>query len=254
MQGYVLSHNNQQMELKDRMKAARKHAGLSQVEAARRAGVDQTTISNLERGKHHGSSHLVKIAEALDVNPHWLATGKGDMHGGSVAELWPSQLASGGDDLVMHDTEVTEGDEPLRPDEVELPYLREVEFAAGDGRTQVIENHGRSMKFSLPRLLKAGVQPHNAACATASGTSMEPTIADGSPIAIDRGCTHVIDGKIYALDHGGMLRIKRLYRLPLNRVRLVSDNSDEHPEEICSMMGDEAPRILGRVFWWEVFD
>ncbi|WP_282734609.1 helix-turn-helix transcriptional regulator [Halomonas rhizosphaerae] len=158
------------------------------------------------------------------------------------------------DDMVLHDTEIVEDDGPLRPDEVELPCFREVEFSAGDGRTQVIENHGNSVRFSLPRLARAGVQPQNGACATASGSSMEPTIADGSPIAIDKGCRHVIDGKIYALDHGGMLRVKRLYKLPLGKVRLVSDNADEYPEEICSLMGEDAPRIIGRVFWWEVFD
>ena len=154
----------------------------------------------------------------------------------------------------MHDTEIVEDEGPLRPDEVELPCFREVEFAAGDGRSQVIENHGHSMRFSLPRLSRAGVQPHNGACATATGSSMEPTIVDGSPIAIDKGCRHVIDGKIYALDHGGLLRVKRLYRMPLGRVRLVSDNADEYPEEVCSLMGEDAPRIIGRVFWWEVFD
>lgn len=236
------------------MRRARRYAGLTQKQLADAVGIRQPTLSDLEKGDSRSSAYLVQIARACKVNADWLATGRGEMEAtDNVSELRP-KLAASGDDLVLHDTEITEGEEPLRHEEVQLPYLREVEFAAGDGRTQVIENHGRSMTFSLPRLLKAGVQPSNAACATASGTSMEPTIADGSPIAIDRGCTHVIDGKIYALDHGGMLRIKRLYRLPLNRVRLVSDNSDEHPEEVCSMMGDEAPRILGRVFWWEVFD
>ena len=207
-----------------------------------------------------GVANMKAIASDLGVRLEWLQFGVGPMlveqqaePGGNVADIRYS-LRPRSDELVMLDTEIVEGDEPLRPDEVELPYLREVEFAAGSGRTQVIENHGRTMRFSLPRLAKAGVQPENAACATAMGTSMEPTIADGSPIAIDRGCTHVIDGKIYALDHGGMLRIKRLYRMPVSRVRLVSDNSDEHPEETYSLLGDEAPVILGRVFWWEVFD
>nr|WP_267964128.1 helix-turn-helix transcriptional regulator [Halomonas sp. MCCC 1A11057] len=242
------------MTIGERVRRARKYAGLTQKQLAEAVGIRQPTLSDLEKGDSRSSAYLVQIARACKVNADWLATGRGEMEASNnVTELHPKPVSSG-DDLVIHDTEITEGEEPLRPDEVELPYLREVEFAAGDGRTQVIENHGRTMKFSLPRLLRAGVQPHNAACATASGSSMEPTIADGSPIAIDRGCTHIIDGKIYALDHGGMLRIKRLYRLPLNRVRLVSDNSDEHPEEVYSMMGDEAPQILGRVFWWEVFD
>ncbi|BCA91918.1 S24 family peptidase [Vreelandella aquamarina] len=157
-------------------------------------------------------------------------------------------------DLELHETEIIDEEAPLREGEVELPCFREVEFSAGDGRTQVVENGGHTMRFPLSKLAKRGVSPEFAACATASGSSMEPTIADGSPIAIDKGTRHIIDGKIYALDHGGMLRIKRLYKLPLGRVRLVSDNSDEYPEETHSLMGPDAPKIIGRVFWWEVFD
>lgn len=246
-------------------------AGKRPTEVARESGVNQTTLSRiLSRGIETPTDRqVVRLAGYFDLTSEQIrgrqpisdadmqrimgVTSSAAALGGNIADIRFS-LKPKSDDLVMHDTEVVEGGEPLRPDEVELPYLREVEFAAGSGRTQVIENHGRTMRFSLPRLAKAGVQPENAACATAMGTSMEPTIVDGSPIAIDRGCTHVIDGKIYALDHGGMLRIKRLYRMPLNRVRLVSDNSDEHPEETYSLLGDEAPVILGRVFWWEVFD
>ncbi|MFO6248297.1 helix-turn-helix transcriptional regulator, partial [Pseudomonas aeruginosa] len=39
------------MELKDRIKAARKHAKLTQAQLAQRVGLDQTSISNLEQGK-----------------------------------------------------------------------------------------------------------------------------------------------------------------------------------------------------------
>lgn len=158
------------------------------------------------------------------------------------------------DELVFHDMELVEEEGPAGFDEIDLPCFREVEFEMGSGRTQVIENHGASKRFSLARLNRAGVNPATAACATAVGTSMEPTISDGSPVAIDKGTTHIIDGKIYALDHGGMLRIKRLYRLPLGQVRLVSDNDIEHPEEVHSLMGPDAPRVIGRVFWWENYD
>lgn len=79
LQGYESAHNNDGMELKDRIKAARAAAKLSQVQTAEKSGVDQTTISKLERGKHAGSGHIVKIARALGVDAHWLATGEGSM-------------------------------------------------------------------------------------------------------------------------------------------------------------------------------
>ncbi|MEH6641424.1 S24 family peptidase [Vreelandella glaciei] len=83
MQRYERAHNNQRMELKDRIKLARKRAGLSQAQAAVKANVDQATISNLERGKHHGSTHLLKIADALAVSYRWLSEGVGDMQDGA---------------------------------------------------------------------------------------------------------------------------------------------------------------------------
>lgn len=79
LQRYERTHNNHHMELKDRLKLARKHAKLSQVKAAEKAGIDQATISNLETGRHLGSTHLLKIADALGVSYRWLTDGKGEM-------------------------------------------------------------------------------------------------------------------------------------------------------------------------------
>ena len=251
LQAYGLSPNNSAMELKDRLKQARKHRKMSQARLSEATGLDQTTISNLETGKVLSTSKLVQIAHALRVDARWLATGEGAMEGTQEPR---AEYSAGADEFILHPTEIIEGASPIRSDEVELPCFREVEFAAGDGRTQVVENGGHTMRFPLSKLAARNVSPSNAACATASGTSMIPTIADGSPIAIDKGTRHIIDGKIYALDHGGMLRIKRLYKLPLGRVRLVSDNSDEYPEEVHGLMGPDAPKIIGRVFWWENFD
>ncbi|WP_062359533.1 LexA family transcriptional regulator [Vreelandella aquamarina] len=197
-----------------------------------------------------GAAKMKAISDGLGVRLEWLQYGVEPMTS-EVKTLHRRPITS---ELELHDTEIVEGDGPLEYDEVELPCFREVEFAAGDGRTQVIENHGASMRFSLARLSRAGVQPSHAACATVKGTSMEPTIADGSPIAIDKGSVHIVDGKIYALEHGGELRVKRLYKMPLNRIRLVSDNAEEYPEEVYMLGHEDAPRILGRVFWWEVFD
>lgn len=243
LQAYGLPPNNQSMELKDRLKQARKHRKMSQVRLSEATGLDQTTISNLETGKVLSTSKLVQIARALQVDAHWLATGMGGMLGKKISP-----------DAEMLDTEIIEGDEPLRPDEVWLPMLREIEFSAGHGATQVIETHGAQERFSIPRLSRAGVQPQNAALAIAKGDSMMPAIYDGATLGIDKGCQHAIDGKVFVLDHGGMLRVKRLYRMPLNRIRVVSDNHIEYPEEIYSLGDPDAPKILGRVFWWENFD
>lgn len=232
-------------------------SGKRATDVAREAGVPQSTLSRILNGKIESPSdrQISRLASYFGVTSD------------QVRGREPLDIVKGNEDILreqvqpygiksnaeMLETEIVEGDEPLRPDEVWLPVFREVEFAAGDGATQVIENHGAQERFSLPRLSRGGVQPENAALATVRGDSMAPTITDGATIGIDKGCRTITDGRVYALDHGGMLRIKKLYRMPMNRMRVVSENSEEYPEEVYSLADPEAPRILGRVFWVENF-
>jgi len=83
LQGYGNAPDNLAMEFKDRIKIARKHAKLTQLQLAERVALDQTSISNLERGKSHGSNFTAQIAAACRVSAIWLAEGKGEMSAGS---------------------------------------------------------------------------------------------------------------------------------------------------------------------------
>jgi transcriptional regulator with XRE-family HTH domain len=60
------------------MEAARKHAKLTQTEAARRVGMIQGTLSGLE-ATAEGSTLVVKFAKVYGVSPYWLALGEGPM-------------------------------------------------------------------------------------------------------------------------------------------------------------------------------
>lgn len=82
------------MNFSARLKAARKHAGLTQGELAAKLGINQVSISDLERGKSQSSSHAYKIALICKVTPDWLIMGEGSMlddpatvqaHGSDVA-------------------------------------------------------------------------------------------------------------------------------------------------------------------------
>lgn len=61
------------------MKQARKAAKMTQVELAKRSGLNQSTISDLEVGKSQGTTYIATLASALGVNALWLETGKGAM-------------------------------------------------------------------------------------------------------------------------------------------------------------------------------
>ena len=94
LQGYGSTRNTPSMEFKDRLKAARRHAKLNQVELAARAGITQTSISDLERGKSKATAHVVKIADACGVSAKWLSdevgpmtsTGFGGSEGSNVSD------------------------------------------------------------------------------------------------------------------------------------------------------------------------
>lgn len=67
------------MALGDRIRQARKAAGLTQAQLAKRVGIKQSTIAGLESGKYTETAHIVKIALACRVSPYWLDKGGGDM-------------------------------------------------------------------------------------------------------------------------------------------------------------------------------
>ncbi|MFP5340885.1 MAG: helix-turn-helix domain-containing protein, partial [Gammaproteobacteria bacterium] len=67
------------MEFKQRFRAARKFAGLTQHELAELVGIKQASISDIERGRSASSTHTAQFATICGVDPMWLETGQGDM-------------------------------------------------------------------------------------------------------------------------------------------------------------------------------
>lgn len=61
-----------------RLKAAQKHANLTQKALASRVGMGQGSLSEL-MSSGQGSAFTVQLAAACGVDAHWLATGEGEM-------------------------------------------------------------------------------------------------------------------------------------------------------------------------------
>ena len=236
------------MELKDRLKQARKNAGLTQAQLAELAGIKQSSISEIERGLSRTSGHLVKIAQICQVDPIWLAEGYGAVNA-RIKEGYKIQTEPNAE--LLGDLSVWDQGDPLDEDDCEVPYYDQVEFAGGGGMTEVVEITDRKLRFSNSTLRAAGVDCKSAACARVHGRSMERLILHGAAIGFDRSDTSIIDGEIYAFNHGGMLRVKYLYRLPAGSVRIRSENTEDYPDEIMSSDEfREEVKMLGRVFWW----
>jgi phage repressor protein C with HTH and peptisase S24 domain len=220
----ILSKN-----MKDRMKTL----GFTQGELAERAGVSQVTIHKLLTGKIANTSRIADIASALDIN---------------VSELVGKPIPSSNAEIIGP-IEAWDSSTPLDEDEVEIPFLTEVQLAAGNGMLATRENFGPKLRFAKSALIRNGTDIANAICVKVSGNSMEPVMPDGSTIGIDTAKTNIVDGKVYAISHGEMQRVKMLYRTPDGGVRLKSYNAEEHPEETYSKEETLDIKIIGKVFW-----
>ncbi|MFJ4349433.1 S24 family peptidase [Pseudomonas sp. NPDC089428] len=223
---------------------------ISQAALARACGIRPPSVNDWLSGKTKTieGQNLLRAAEFLKVTPMWLATGKGAMRKAGPAAA-PVANAT-----MLGPISVWDDETPLDDDEVYVPFLKEVELSAGSGRTVIEKSTSRKLRFGKQTLRNQGVQFDQAVCVTVHGNSMEPVLPDGSTVGVDRSSTAVKDGKMYAIDHGGELRVKTLYRMPGGGLRFRSFNQDEHPDEEYSAddLTEKNIRILGKVFWYSV--
>lgn len=77
-QTYFISDQNIGMSIGTRIKEARRDAKMTQKELCAKVGIKQGTLSELETGESAGTTLIASFAAALNINPLWLETGKGD--------------------------------------------------------------------------------------------------------------------------------------------------------------------------------
>lgn len=65
------------MSIGTRIREARKSVNMTQAQLAKKAGIVQSTLSELETGASDGTAFVASIAAALGVNALWIQTGKG---------------------------------------------------------------------------------------------------------------------------------------------------------------------------------
>ena len=221
------------MALGERLRLARKAKGLTQMQLAIKTGMSQAGINALEARNSAQTRYAPQLAKALGVDPNWLAFGQGE---------------SGLDSLTYAGRGLDYPQQQLRT--THLPVYGEVELSAGSGSTQVAEVPDETVEFSLDELRRCGVSNDTAVICYVTGNSMEPILPDGSKVGVDTADTRIRDGKAYAIEQEGMLRIKYAYRKPGGGLILKSANRDEHPDEdyTSEQVANEI-RVIGRVFW-----
>jgi len=232
------------MALGKKLKEARLAAGMSQRELAERIGMTQAAVAALEKRDSKQSTKVLELASALSVSVAWLLSGE------NPKEL--KNTREGAPGFSGH-VDAWEGQAPLAEGEVELPLFREIELSAGSGVTQVEEYSGAKLRFAKSNLYRADVPPESAALVFVHGHSMEPILPDGTCVGVNTADKVIREGEIYAIDHGGMLRVKYLHPRPGGGVKIVSQNTLRYPvEELKAEQVASKLTIIGRVFWWSV--
>jgi len=218
-----------------------KEAG-SQAKFAESVGVNPGEISHIKNPNHDrniGSSLARKFERVYKKPFGWMdSTLKSDF------VQTPMQSA-----VRVNRIEAWDSNTPLHDDEVEVPFFMDVELAAGAGSDLNSEINGPRLRFSKSTLRRCNVEPENAVCVKVNGSSMEPRLFDGDVVGVDLGDKRIVDGKIYAINHDGLLRIKRLYLLGGGGLRINSLNEEEYPTEILDAEQRQAITVVGRIFW-----
>ena len=81
--------------LASRLRDARTEKQMTQVQLSRVSGVRQSDISKIERGDTMRSTSTVELAQALGIDPVWLATGDGEMRFSASASVEVEEMLGG---------------------------------------------------------------------------------------------------------------------------------------------------------------
>lgn len=228
----------------DRIRQAREHAGFSQARLAQLVGLEQQTISKLERTPFARTSRLHRIAEACGVDVRWLETGQGRGPGaGAVAEDRGAYGVSGAITTWSRAEELPEGRFALVP-------CREVKLSCGNGCEVFTEEAGPPLAFRTDWLRKQGADRDQLVVAYAEGDSQEPYIYDGDAVLVNLADREIREGRSYAIRYGGELRIKMLSRRYDGALVLRSRNTELADEVVpAEALESGQVEILGRVIW-----
>ncbi|OOF43761.1 hypothetical protein BKK52_11315 [Rodentibacter trehalosifermentans] len=201
------------MSFGERLKIARKNAGLTQSDLGKAIGVSQNAIQKIEAGGD--TKHKLALATVLGVNPVWLESGSNS----AVSE---SSVSVTTKNFSRSDVE----------DSIKLTLL-DNKLAAGDGYINLdYPDTIRSIEFSRDKFMEIFQRKtaNNLSLAVIDGNSMydpnneEMSLKHGDIVFIDTSIQEFKNDGIYAFVFEGKARIKRLQYLSGYRLKVISDN------------------------------
>lgn len=200
--------------------------------------IPRRTLENYISGESEPNvSRLTLIAKVSGVSVAWLATGEGVPDAGTVNEY------------ALHDVAEQEA---FKYDYKDLPFryipLINMSASAGDGTVVTEEKSAALLAFDKEYLWKKwSVHTGDLFCMEVSGESMSPTLENGELLICSHDVKDIdhVDG-IYIIRMEGSILVKRVQRLPGERLRISSDNESYKPYEVNLDDGLDFA-ILGKV-------
>lgn len=183
------------MVLKDKIKLIRKKFKLNQQEFADILGSKIGKIKQIETGATASISFAdAKLLERkYKISEQWLRFDIGDMF------IEPLIKDSINEDLVA------------------LPYIEEIKLIFG-----VDDLAKRYIKIPSSLLLNNNLL--SLEVLSFYGDSMQPTFSNNDLIIIDKDKKHLSNGKIFVVLYENELYVKRVFKMPQNKIILKSDN------------------------------
>lgn len=203
---------------------ARKAKKMTQQELAKKAGLTQATISDIERGRNQTTIEAPTLAKALGVSVDYLLLGK---------EMEYEPVIATDEDFAF------------------IPFY-DVKASCGNGYHNgdhvVIKGE---LAFKRTWLKAENLQEKDLAIITAKGDSMSPTISEGAILLVNSNYSRIENGRVYALMVGDEVRVKRLFIGFGGDCRITSDNPNKtlYPDESISPEALAGLKIVGRVVW-----
>ncbi|MCT1587261.1 LexA family transcriptional regulator [Morganella morganii] len=234
------------MELTERLKYLLAAEGLKQKDLADRLNTSSQTVNNWLKRNAISRDAAQQISEIYGYSLDWLLNGVGN----PKLVVGENQIP---DEKDFFPIRTWDSKTPLDNDEVEIPFLKDIEFACGNGSYSEDDYNGFKLRFSKSTMRKIGANSDGTGVIgfPARGDSMEPVISNGTTVAVNTSDKKIVDGKIYAINQGGLKRIKLLHQTSANKIIIRSYNKIDYPDEEVNASDVE---IIGRVFWWAVMD
>ncbi|WP_300160620.1 S24 family peptidase [Solidesulfovibrio sp.] len=200
----------------------------TQVEIAKLLDIRQSSISDAKRRQSIPDSWLIKLYQIYNLNPNWIIDGEtpqflGEQRGGAL------QVREGGDAYGR------------KPKHYQMPVSAMSAPDQGqDGwKENVVETVTVPEQFHRPALTVVRMDEND----------MEPLIARGAYVGIDKERRTIRSGALYALDMPveGLVIKRLLHETESGRFILRSENPAYTDQALAAETAVE--RVIGRVVW-----